>query len=140
MESPLVSDHVHRSAFNLTVCEKCFRCLVLFHVAGVWSHPDEFPLLPEDEESAGDMNMVGPGKPPGIDYVDGDMNMFGPERPSELGSTDEEPNLLGPQESSQFGNSAEQFGQAITPFQGDGMPANGQISLIGNTRRNESQR
>ena len=114
-------DHVYRSVFNLIVCEKCSRCLVLFHVAGVWSNPDEFPLLPEDEESAGDMNMFGPGRSPGLGHVDGDMNIVGLERPSGLGSTDEEPNLLGRQRSSEFGNFAEQSvdSQANTPFHGD---------------------
>ena len=36
--------------------------LRVFIMAGLWSHPDDFLLLPEEEESDGDMNVVGPGR------------------------------------------------------------------------------
>ena len=58
--------------------------------ADLWSHPGESQLLPEEEESDGDMNIVGLG------------------RSSRLGHTDEEPNLLGLHRSSQFGSFGEQ--------------------------------
>ena len=41
-------------------------------MAGLWSHPNE-------EESDGDMNMVGPEKSYGCGYVDGDMHL-GPRK------------------------------------------------------------
>ena len=126
-------------------------------MAGTWSHPDDFPLSPEEDVSDGDMNVVGPGRTSGFG-VDGDAHMFGPGRSSGfehvdedmnvvgrgrscgLGYTGEETNLLGLHRPSQFGSFNEQNfnSHAITPFHGDGMQgglgSSGPISLIGNTR------
>ena len=57
-------------------------------MAGLWSHPVEILLLLEDEESDGVMNVLGPGRPPGLGYVDGYLNMFVPGRSLGLGSVD----------------------------------------------------
>ena len=138
-----MSNHVYRSVLNLLVCVKMnlLFCVVsrlhLFHMAGLWSHPDEILLLTEDEESDGVVNVLGPGRSLALGYVDGALNLLGPGRSSGLGTNDGESALLGLQRSSQFGR----FGdynvnsQAITPFQGDVMRGSGPISSVGNTRR-----
>ena len=41
-------------------------------MAGLWSHPDDFPLLLQEEERDGDMNAVGPGRSSGFGHVDGE--------------------------------------------------------------------
>ena len=127
-------------------------------MAGMWSHPDDFLLLPDEEESDGDMNVGGPGRSSGFG-VDGDTHMFGPGRSSGFGHVDgdknvvglgrlsgleytgEETNLLGLHRSSQFGSFNEQNfnSHAVTPFHGDGMQgglgSSGPIRLTGSTRR-----
>ena len=94
-------------------------------MAGMWPHPDDFPLLPDEEESDGDVNvggrgkpsgfgldgdthMFGPGRSSGFGHVDGDMNIVGLGRSPGLGYTDEETNLLGLHRSSQFDSFNEQ--------------------------------
>ena len=103
------SCHMFRSVFILIVCTRnvLLRCVVsrfrLF-IAGLWFHLDDCPLLTEEEESDGDMNIVGLG------------------RSSGLGPTDEEPNLLGLHRSSQFGRFSEQNfnNHEITPCHAEG--------------------
>ena len=55
------------------------RCFIsrlrVFIMAGMWSHPDDCPLLPEEEESDGVMNVVGPMRSSGFG-VDGNTHMF----------------------------------------------------------------
>ena len=91
-------------------------------MAGSWSHPGDFSLPEEEEDSDGDMNMIGPGRSSGFG-VDGDTHMFGPGRSPGLGHTDEESNMLGLHRSSQFGTFNEQNfnSHAITSFHAEGM-------------------
>ena len=58
-------------------------------MAGMWSHPDDFPLLPE-EESEGDMNVVGLGRSPGLGCTGEETNWLGLHRSSQFGSFNEQ--------------------------------------------------
>ena len=74
------SDHVYRSVFNLIVRARNvpvalsrFTSLFVHIMAGLWSHPDNFPLMPEEvTQTCICLALEGP---PGIGYVDGDMNI-----------------------------------------------------------------
>ena len=98
-------NHAYHSVSSLTLHATCPSCIVLSRVYVLSSllfvvAPGEFRLLPEEEESDGDMNMVGPG------------------RSSGLGHTDEDPNLWALHKSSQFGSWGEKNfnSQATIPF------------------------
>ena len=75
-----VFDHVYRSVFNLIVRARNVL-LALFHFTSPSVHhgwyvtPMTF-LLPDEEESDGDMNVGGPGRSSGCG-VDGNTHMFG---------------------------------------------------------------
>ena len=104
----------------------CFAPLVcVFVMDGLWSHPCEFPRVPNDEEIDGDLSLIGPGGLSGYG-VDGDNRMFGPGRPSSYRHAHEDMNDDG-------------LGQAMTPFVGGevhgGLGSGGPISLVGNMRR-----
>ena len=116
----------------------------MFIIDGTRSHPDDFPLLPKDGESDGDVNMCGQGSSSGF-CRDGDTHLFGSRRSSGFGHADGEMFNVRLERFSALGDivlvytsqnfTTPQFQQTKFQQSSNHSVSSGPISLIGNTCR-----